>query len=710
MDIERRLFAIDGLFCGGCARGLERKLSSVDGVLDAGVHFVTASALIQWDPSRCDTATLARQVAAAGYGLLERNDPASALKRFDDEVRRLSRRLAIAILFGMWSMAGALLLYAEPDLDAETAWWAALFSGLFATPVLCYSGAGFWRMALRSIRLRSPGLDLLVCIGAAGAALLSLASLARGGSAIFFDTATMLITLLLVGRLIETRVRRGAIAALEAVGDLATTKALPAGGGEAVPYTSIAPGDAIWVDAGSTIPIDGVVTHGETLIDRAILTGESAPIAAKPGDRVQAGTINLRRRMTIIVDRAPGDSDLDRMGGRIAIEMAGRGEPKRHLDAVVDRLAIIVPILAAVVGAVTLAMTGSPLVAAERALAVLVVVCPCSLALAAPLVHVRAAALAGGLGFRIADPAAFEALGRARSVIFDKTGTLTMGEPEVIAIDPVSGWTADAVLDLAARAENGIDHPIARAILAAAGPVVSQSGERAARSATGRDEYGATVEVRAADPSPLAGTRLAVVHANTKIGTITLDDIIDPQAAPAIVRLISLGLDPFVATGDALAPAIAVGAALGLPASKIHAACTPEDKVALVKAVSRPVIMVGDGVNDAPALAGADCGVAVGRAHGAATATAGIVLVEGGIKALPFAIALSRQAIGRVRQNWVLALSYNAIVLPAAAAGALTPLLAVIAMMVNSAVVTANGMRLSSASLRSLLASQNDTA
>ncbi len=693
MNIERRLFAIDGLFCGGCARGLERKLSSVDGVLDAGVHFVTASALIQWDPSRCDTATLARQVAATGYGLLERNDPASALQRFDDEVRRLSRRLAVAILFGMWSMAAAFLLYVDPGLDPKTAWWAALFSGIFAVPVLGYSAAGFWRMALRSLRLHSPGLDLLVCIGAAGAMLLSLVSLVRGGSAIFFDTATMLITLLLIGRLIETRVRRGAIAALDAVDDLAGTKAQPAGGGEAVPCSSIAPGDAIWVDAGSAIPVDGVVSHGETLVDRAILTGESAPIAAKPGDRVQAGTINLRRRITIVVDRAPGDSDLDRMGGRIAIEMAGRGEPKRHLDAVIDRLAIIVPIIAAVVAIITWLATGSLLAAAERALAVLVVVCPCSLAIAAPLVHVRAAALAGSLGFRIADPAAFEALGKARSVIFDKTGTVTMGEPEVIAIDPASGWTADAVLDLAARTENGIDHPIARAILAAAKPVIGEPGERGPRSAIGQDEHGVTVEVRAAEPSPLAGTRLDVLQAGAKVGTITLDDIVDPEAARAIRRLVSLGLDPLIATGDALAPAIAVGASLGLPAAKIHAACTPEDKVALVKAVSRPVIMVGDGVNDAPALAGADCGVSVGRAHGAATATAGVVLTFGGIAALPDAITLARHALVVIRQNWMLALGYNVIVLPAAAIGLLTPLLAAGAMLASSIIVVGNALR-----------------
>ena len=395
MEQERRLFAIDGLFCGGCARGLERRLLAFDGVLDAGVHFVTASALVEWDPARCDAAGLARQVAATGYVLLERNDPASSLKRFDDEVGRLSRRLAVAVLFGMWSMVGALVLYAAPDLDRTTAWWAACASGLFALPVLTYSAAGFWRMAIRSLRLRSPGLDLLVCLGAGGATLLSVVSLVRGDAIVFFDTATMLIALLLLGRLIETRVRRSAIAAIGAVDDLAGTQARRAGGGDAVPCGSLVMHDAIWIDAGAAIPIDGVITHGETLIDRAILTGEARPVTAAPGDRVQAGTINLKRRITVTIDRTPGDSDLDRMGGRIAIEMAARGEPARQLDMVVDRLAIAVPVIAVIVAIVTLLATRSPLVAAERALAVMVVICPCSLAIAAPLVHVRASIVAG---------------------------------------------------------------------------------------------------------------------------------------------------------------------------------------------------------------------------------------------------------------------------------------------------------------------------
>ena len=271
---QRQLFAIDGLFCAGCARGLEKRLSSLDGVVAAGVHFVTASALVRWDPVRCDPQAIGRRVGEAGYRLIERQSLADTAARFDREVQRLALRLAVAIVFGMWSMGAALILYVQPDIASPVAWWIALASGLFALPVLAYSGAAIFRMAWRSIRLRAPGLDLLIATGASGAVVLSTASLVRGEAQVYFDTATMLVTLLLLGRLIETRVRRTAIQALSAVDDLAANQAVALADGGSVELRQLAIGASIMIDAGAVIPGDGVVVEGESLIDRSIMTGE----------------------------------------------------------------------------------------------------------------------------------------------------------------------------------------------------------------------------------------------------------------------------------------------------------------------------------------------------------------------------------------------------------------------------------------------------
>ena len=336
---QRQLFAIDGLFCAGCARGLEKRLASLDGVVAAGVHFVTASALVRWDPARCDPQAISRRVGEAGYRLIERQNLAQTAARFDREIRRLARRLAVAVVFGMWSMGAALILYVQPDVAPPIAWWIALASGLFALPVLGYSGAAIFRMAWRSIRLRSPGLDLLIATGAGGAALLSIAALLRGQAQVYFDTATLLVTLLLLGRLLETRVRRNAIQALAAMDQLTANQMVALARGGSVELRHLAVDTLIAIDAGAVISGDGIVVEGQSLIDRSVMTGEAMAIATSAGERVQAGTTNLRRRLIVRVDRPYGDRDIDRMGGRIALEIAGRGE--RDAGLVAERREIV---------------------------------------------------------------------------------------------------------------------------------------------------------------------------------------------------------------------------------------------------------------------------------------------------------------------------------------------------------------------------------
>lgn len=689
---QRQLFAIDGLFCAGCARGLEKRLASLDGVAAAGVHFVTASALVRWDPARCDPQAISRRVGEAGYRLIERQTLAQTAARFDREIRRLALRLAVAVVFGMWSMGAALILYVQPDIAPPIAWWIALASGLFALPVLGYSGAAIFRMAWRSIRLRSPGLDLLIATGAGGAALLSVAALLRGEAQVYFDTATMLVTLLLLGRLLETRVRRNAIQALAAMDQLTANQMVALARGGSVELRQLAVDTLIAIDAGAVISGDGIVVEGESLIDRSVMTGEAMAIATSAGERVQAGTTNLRRRLIVRVDRPYGDRDIDRMGGRIALEIAGRGEPRRTLDRWIARLLAAAPAWSGLTFLIAVALGASFAEATTRALAALIVICPCALAIAAPLAHVRAATIGARRGVRIADPAAFEALAEMKTAIFDKTGTLTLSRLRIEAVEPTVPFDVATLLEAAASAERGIDHPIARAL---AGDGDGPAGERSDRCATGTDRHGRSVDVVSGTVDRDDGrTWLDVIIGGRKAGSIGLADTLDPEAPGTIDALRAAQICVKLATGDGAGAGAAVAAAVGIAREDTASGCTPLDKARLAAASMRPVIVIGDGINDAPALAAADCGITVARAHAAAAATAGLVFEEGGVGTLLPAWKLARCTHRVIKQNFALAVGYNIVAIPLAAFGFMTPLIAAASMVASSALVTLNAVRI----------------
>ncbi len=680
------------------------RLSRLPGVRRVGVHYVTATALVQWDPLQCDAAAIAGSVRGAGYRPLARNDPAEISGRLDSAVRKLSLRLVVALAFGMWSMACALVLYLDPRMPADVAWWIALASGILAAPVVIVSGADVLRMALRSVRLGAPGLDLLIALGTGGALAASAVSLIDGRSTVYFDTATMLITLLLVGRLIETRARRDAARATEALGRPFedTAERLRADGGfEPAEAETLEPGDFVRVQAGAVSTVDGVITEGDSRLDTAVLTGESTPRTVGPGDRLAAGHLNLSRPLMIRVDRIAGDRDIDRMGGRIALEIAARGEPVDQVNGVAAGLTRLLPIVALCVAIGATILTGSVTDGLMRGLLVLLVACPCALAIAAPLVHLRAASLAERAGIRIAEPAALDRMAAPRAVVFDKTGTLTLGRPHVVAIDPAPGWTAGAVLALAAQAETGLDHPLARAILDRHGGPVGPGGERDGRTAQTLAADGCRIRVAASpidaasEAAQGAHTRLTVWRDEVAIGALSLADALDPEASQTVAALKRRGLDLWLATGDGEGPARAIAAAVGIRPDRVRWGCSPLSKAELVRGLDGPVMVVGDGVNDGPALAAADCGVSVRRAHPAAAATAAVVLTRGGLSCLPLALDLAVRTRSRLRQNIFLAVGYNLIALPAAALGLLTPAGAAVAMVLSSLAVTANAMRLS---------------
>ncbi len=691
----RRLFGVSGMACGGCARGLERHVGRLEGVSAVGVHHLTASMLIDWDGQRLSIADIAAAVSQAGYTLIDRHRPEELSAILSADISRLSLRLAVAVVSGMWSMALAIVLYVSV-LDPRIAWWIAFGSGVLALPVVVWAGAGIFWMAFRSIRLRAPGMDLLIALGAGGAFILSSLALAAGSSHVYFDTATMLITLLLIGRLIDLMTRRSAIDALKALEDTSletVVRRSPTGDGS-IPATEIGIGDKIVVDAGSTIGMDGVIDEGDTLINRAVLTGESRAIHAGVGQRVEAGCINLERRIVVTVDRTYGDRDIDRMGGAVALELAQRGATASRADRIAAALSWGIPSLALVTMTV-LPFSGIPATdAVIRGLTVLAAACPCALSIAGPLAQARAAGIAATFGLRLRDPVAFEALAHAATAIFDKTGTLTAGRPTVVEVKPAEGWAEGDVLRLAARAETGIDHPLARAIVARHGREEGTGGRRRERSAEGVDQDGRRISVSGLSAED-GMTSLAVNLDDQLIGKLSLADAPTDETRATVNRLSRSNIDVWIASGDAAGPTLSVSTTLGVAPRHVRYGCTPADKVELLKAATGPVVFVGDGVNDAPALAAADCGVSVAGAHGAAAQTADVVVVRGGITQLLTAIALSRRMTVIARQNVGLAIVYNVVAVPVAITGILTPSMAALAMLASSVSVALNSLRLS---------------
>lgn len=696
----RRLFAVEGLACAGCARGLQRQLDLLPGMTQARVHYLTASALIDWDERVLDRSAIADRVRAAGYRLIDRHRPEDLAASLEVQGRRMAVRLFIAATAGMWAMALSLVLYLT-DPPAGTAWWLALGAGVLTLPVL-WAGRGILWMGWKSLRLRAPTMDLLVSTGALGAVALSALALAQGRSQVWFDAAAMLVTLLLLGRLIDLHTRRQALSALIAMARAApeTATLVTESGHRSVEAAAVGAGQRVIVDAGEAVTVDGVVTAGHSLLNRAVLTGESRPVAVGPGDRVSAGSINLDSRLTLVADRQGGDRDIDRMGGAIAMEIARGGAETGMADRWAARLAWGIPLLA------LLALGGSLIRGAETqpalvtALTILAGACPCALALAVPLVRLRAAAIAAGRDLRIREPEAFERLATLSDLVLDKTGTLTEGRPVLAAVLPEPGITPAEVLEAAALAETGLSHPLARAVTAVTGEI-GPGGRRADRHAEGRDAGGRRVRVAAA-PGEDHGTMLAVTRDGRMLGRLRFEDRPLAQAPTVLAILGRMGLRLHLASGDATGPTMRLGTALGLPPGRIAANQTPADKAALVRGLGPRAGLVGDGVNDAPAMAASACGIAVAAAHPAARMTADLVIERGGIDRLPEIVALARQARRIGQQNLALAVAYNAALLPLIVLGRMGPGLAALAMAASSLSVMANAARLRAPRLRAV--------
>ncbi|HEY8427715.1 MAG TPA: heavy metal translocating P-type ATPase [Sandaracinaceae bacterium] len=699
-------FGVEGMTCASCARRVERRLAKVDGVLEVSVNLASEKATVR---ARSDVApeALARAVEESGYRLVpipeRRARPAPARARGGG-------RLALAA-----ALALPLMVLAMTPLGATRA--GGFAQAAIAAIVTFGCGRAFFAKALSDLRRFSASMDGLIALGAGTAFAYSLYALWRShghGAHLYFETAAMIVTLILLGRWLEERARHAAGDAIRALAELAPDVARVVRHGEeaTIPTEELRVGDLVRVGAHERVPIDGVVEEGEAWIDESMLTGESAPVLRGPGDPVTGGTLNGRTAFAMRVTRVGEDTALARILRIVEDAQASKAPAQRLADRV---SAVFVPAVIAVAAATFVVWYAALGAAIEPALltavSVLVIACPCALGLATPTAIMVGTGLAAQRGILVRDAAALERARAIDTLVLDKTGTLTEGAPRVQRVIAL-GASEDEALRLAASLEQESEHPLGAAIVAEArrrGLAIARPERFEAipgRGVTGRVE-GRELAIRASDDErarELRARGLTAVALTSGAGeTLAIFGIGDPvreEAAEALSLLSAAGIDVWMMTGDHEETAMAVARRLGLPPERVLASVTPEGKaeaVARLRAEGRVVAMAGDGVNDAPALAAADVGIAMGGGTDVARETAQITLAKSDPRAIADAIELSRRTVRTIRQNLFWAFGYNVVGVPVAAAGLLAelggPMLAAGAMALSSLSVVLNSLR-----------------
>ncbi len=699
---------VSGMHCAGCVSRVERALRAVPGVLDATVNLATERARVQ-ATAAATPADLAQALAAAGYGAAP--DPAAPATATRPPLLTEGRLAALACL-----LAAPLLLPMALTPFGHRAMAAATLPPLLqlalATLVQLVFGARFYRGALRA---RAADMDTLVALGTTAAFALSLWSLLAGRGHLYFEASAAIIALVRLGKWLEARARRGAGNAIRALGRLRPTHATVLHDGIETerPLAALRSGDRLRVRPGARIPADGTVLDGIGTVDESLLTGESRPVDKQPGSPVTGGSLNGDAPLLIRATALGAESQLDRIVRLVEDAQAA----KPAIQHLVDRVsAVFVP---AVVGLALLTglawgLAGAPAeTAIVNAVAVLVIACPCALGLATPAAIMVGTGAAARHGILIRDPAALAHAAGLRTVVLDKTGTLTEGRPALLAVHPTPGLSAADALALAAALQSGSEHPLAGATLAAC---PTHPGATALRAIPGAGIAG-TVAGRAlvlgtrrmlngTDPAPLlalaaAAERdgqttafLAEANGGLLLALLTYADTLRPGAPDAVARLRRRGLAVHLLTGDNPGAAAAVAAQLGI--TEVRSAATPADKAARIAALraAGPVAMVGDGVNDAAALAAADLGIAMASGTDAAAAAAHITLMRPDPTLIPAAIDIAARTQNRIKAGLLWAFAYNLVGLPLAAAGLLNPVLAGAAMAISSTAVVANALLL----------------
>jgi copper-(or silver)-translocating P-type ATPase len=718
---------VGGMRCAGCVGRVEKALRAVPGVVSADVNLALERADVHLAEGAADSGQLASAIEAIGFRALVRSGDAAEMLAIEAaraaRERQESRRdlidLAIAAVLTLPLLAQMILPALGIPFAIPPVWQA-----LLATPVQFWVGRRFYRGAWRAIRAGSGNMDVLVALGTSVAYVFSLVILivslvgARDSAGhLYFEASAAIITLVMLGKWLEGRAKRGATAAIRSLMQLRPeAAAVERNGGEAVvPIAAVVAGDVVVVRPGQRIPVDGIVLTGETEVDEALITGESQPVPRRPGDAVTGGAVNGSGLLRVEATKVGADSTLARIIRLVENAQSGKAPVQRLVDRVSAIFVPVVLALAALTFAGWLVAGGTLEQAVTSAVAVLVIACPCALGLATPAALVAGTGVAARHGILIRDIEALERAHRVDAVMFDKTGTLTEGKPQVVRITALDGDEA-RLLQLAAAVQSGSEHPLARAVVAhardlrwtAAQDVHSRPGLGIVGTADGHVVVIGTPALLSAegiDPQPAASiveraegqARTAVLVAidGRLSGVVEFSDAVHREARTAVAQLHADGLQVEMLSGDAGRVAQRVAEDLGI--ERVGAALRPDDKVAAVRrahADGQIVAMVGDGVNDAPALAAADVGIAMGSGVDVALEAAGITLMRPDPRLVAAALDVSRATWRKIRQNLFWAFAYNVVGLPVAALGLLDPTVAGGAMALSSVSVVTNALLL----------------
>ena len=720
--------AITGMTCASCANRIERKLNKLEGV-SATVNYATEKAHVV-APASISTDLLLETVAKAGYAASV-PDPGSDTDDAADELAALRRRLVVSAVLAVPVVALAMV----PAWQFDRWAWVSL---VLATPVVLWGAWPFHRAAVTNLRHGSTTMDTLVSVGVGAAYLWSVVALVVGDAGmpgmthgfslslqrgdgldeVYLEVAAGVTTFLLAGRWFEKRSKRRAGAALEALLRMGAKEvALLRDGVETqVPAENLRVGDVFVVRPGEKVATDGEVVEGVSAVDVSMLTGEPVPVDVGPGDVVTGATVNAGGRLVVRATRVGSDTQLAQMARLVEQAQQGKAEVQRLADRVSGVFVPVVIALSLLTLAVWLLSGAGATTAFAAAVAVLIIACPCALGLATPTALMVGTGRGAQLGILIRGPEILESTRRVDTVVLDKTGTVTTGRMSLV--DVVAHGADEAeVRRVAAALEHGSEHPIARAVATAAPreehPEVSGFANREGlgvvgdvsgrRTAVGRP---ALLEAEGlALPAPLADAlEAAQAQGRTPVlvgwdgaarGVLVVADTVKDTSAEAVARLRALGLEPVLLTGDHERAARSVAAEVGI--ETVVADVLPADKVSEVRRLQesgRVVAMVGDGVNDAAALAQADLGIAMGTGTDVAIEAADLTLVSGDLRVAGDAVALARRTLGTIRGNLFWAFAYNVAALPLAALGLLSPMIAGLAMALSSVFVVTNSLRL----------------
>jgi Cu+-exporting ATPase len=665
---------VEGMTCASCVAHVEEKLNELEGV-DATVNLATESASVAYDASAVAVDDLLQAVEAAGYtaSLPRPSRPESG------------GRVAVRLLLSAVLSVPLLLLSMAGPLQFRGWEWLAL---ALATPVVYYAGGPFHRAAARNLRRGVATMDTLISLGTLAAWTWSVVALtALDDAHVYFEVAAVITTLVLLGRFLEAGARRRSGAALRALAELGAKHARVLREGEevAVAIEDLHVGDVFVVRPGEKVATDGIVVEGRSAVDQSMFTGEPVPVDVEPGTTVRGATVNTSGRLVVRATQVGTETSLAQITRLVEEAQTGKAPIQRLADRVSGVFVPVVVAIALATLAGWLAATGEVAEAFTAAVAVVIIACPCALGLATPTAIMVGTGRGAQLGVLIRGPEVLEQTRRATTIVLDKTGTVTEGRLHLV----VDGLP-DEILRLAGAVEDASEHPVARAVAQAA-----------------RARFGALPPVEDFDSVPgrgvvgvVEGRRVEIERGVVRVegnpaGRLVVEDVVKPTSAEAVSELRALGLSPVLVTGDAEATARNVAAEVGIDC--VLAEVSPEGKAVEVRrlqAAGEVVAMVGDGINDAPALAQADLGLAIGTGTDIAAEASDLTLVSGDLRAAADAIRLSRRVLATIRGNLFWAFAYNVAAIPLAVAGLLNPIVAAAAMAFSSIFVVTNSLRL----------------